>query len=63
MFRFAPNFDEHPHVHALLTDPSVDCEHRFNALVEQISGSEWQQIMRDSNRNLWPQRVGGVKHG
>jgi hypothetical protein len=53
MFRFAPDFDKHPHVHAVLTDSSIDCEYRFNVLVEQISDSEWQEIMRDADLTLW----------
>jgi hypothetical protein len=63
MFRFAPNFDQHPHVRAVLTDSSVDCEYRFNTLVQQITDSEWRQIVRDADQALWPHVGTGVNRG
>ncbi len=58
MFVVAPNFDEDPLVHELLSDERVKPDHRMYSVVNQLSSEHWRAIRERYDVHAW-----GLAHG
>jgi len=52
MFTVAPNFDEHPHVKAILEDTGVPPNTKMDLLIKRLGEETWEEVaaMRDDKR-------------
>lgn len=53
MFRYAPNFDQHPSIAAVLNCHDVPSEERADLLFSRVSVSQWDEAMQDYDPTAW----------
>ena len=53
MFEFAPNFDEHPRMQAILMDRRIPPDDRIHELVEEATDSDWDDVRHLSDLRAW----------
>jgi hypothetical protein len=53
MFEFAPDFDKHPHVQRILTDPAIHPDDRVHVVADQVSDEEWEAVETGSKNADW----------
>jgi hypothetical protein len=53
MFVIAPNFDDHPLIHRVLSDEKVGPNSRIDQLWERTSEENWKVAKQDYNRSAW----------
>ncbi|MDX1983253.1 MAG: hypothetical protein SFV51_23485 [Bryobacteraceae bacterium] len=58
MFSFAPNFDEHPPILAVLRDPGVPADDRVSQLPIRTTEEDWRQVLARRDDDAWNQRAG-----
>ncbi|AGY59790.1 DUF4123 domain-containing protein [Gloeobacter kilaueensis] len=49
MFEFAPNFDEHTRIKAVLNDPAIHPNRRVRALIGRTTVQDWQEVQERSD--------------
>lgn len=53
MMEIAPNFDEHPALHQVLTDPTIPVNSRFDALFNPALGRAWEGAKQKYDQKAW----------
>lgn len=53
MFQYAPNFDEHVHIHAILTDMEVPPDTRIKLLGECTLDEDWEAVLSLYDAAAW----------
>jgi hypothetical protein len=53
MFMFAPNFDEHPAIHARLTNPVALPDELIDSAIEKTTSMEWTEARYIYDKSAW----------
>lgn len=53
MFDIAPNFDEHPRIHAVLTDPTLSPDLRIDVLMSRTTAAHWEEALVRGGSDAW----------
>ncbi|CAM2068692.1 DUF4123 domain-containing protein [Sulfidibacter corallicola] len=53
MFEFAPDFDKHPQVRAILDDPDLPTTQKLDVMLDRIPDGLWNQIGLKSDHMAW----------
>lgn len=53
MFEVAPNFDEQPEIHRVLTDETVPIDQRFDLIFENASEEAWDEANEKYDYEAW----------
>lgn len=59
MFEIAPNFDERPAIHAVLTDMSIPSGSKMDELIHRTSEDDWEQAEAMRDERVWTARGQG----
>lgn len=53
MFEIAPNFDQHPYIHDVLTDRRLLPTEKIDALVQRVPDFVWEEADRQYDEDAW----------